>query len=487
MEFRDNLYALLEIPPDADDQIIKAAYRQMARRYHPDTSQESDSTERFLAVQKAYEVLADPIQRRAYDLWRRQQGLDRPLPLRLTVTSSHQVLPCSDEAQALYILAEISASDEWKDNRLALNLVLVVDCSTSMKGIRLQQVKQGVSRLIDHLNENDVLALVAFNDKAELVLPGQKNLDKRAAKAAMLNLRARGGTELFRGMEVGFREANRWHDSNRHTHLILLTDGHTYGDEEGCLAIARAASQQRIALTMMGIGSDWNEDLLDEMANLSHGLSIYVDSPVKITQVLQDQFHSLSHIAAQNVVLSAHLSKQVALRDAHQTSPKIRPLFFEQETMNLGALAHGEPLVVMLELLLDSHPPGDHRVLQLDVQATAQDLQPLHLRHQVTVAFDAHLISVHPIPAEIVTIQSRLVLFRMQQKAMQEIAQGQIELAATRLTNLSTRLLDLGEVELARAALLEAGHLARSGSLSPTGAKKIRYGTRDLPILPREG
>jgi hypothetical protein len=74
----------------------------------------------------------------------------------------------------------------------------------------------------------------------------------------------------------------------------------------------------------------------------------------------------------------------------------------------------------------------------------------------------------------------------MQQQAMQEIAQGQIEPAAARLANLSTRLLDLGEIELARAARLEAGNLARSGSLSRAGAKKIRYGTRELPIVPRE-
>jgi len=122
----------------------------------------------------------------------------------------------------------------------------------------------------------------------------------------------------------------------------------------------------------------------------------------------------------------------------------------------------------------------------LDVQATTHDLQPLHLRRQVTVAFDASLDSACPIPAEIVAIQRRLTLFKMQQQAMQEIARGQIEPAAARLTNLSTRLLDLGEVELARAALLEAGNLARSGSLSRAGAKKIRYGTRDLTSPPRE-
>ncbi len=485
MEFQDNLYALLEIPPNADDQAIKAAYRQMARRYHPDTSQESDSTEHFLSIQKAYQVLADPIQRQAYDLWRRQQGLDRPLPLRLKVTPSQQVVPCSDEAQVLYVLVEILASS-LAAKRLPLNLILVVDCSTSMKGSRLQQVKQGMLHLVDHLQADDVLALISFNDNATLVLPGEKNLDKQAARRALLNLQTRGGTELLQGLKEGFREASRWHSKGRHTHLLLLTDGHTYGDEEGCLAIARSASQQRIAMSMMGIGSDWNEELLEEMADLSHGVSIYIDSPTKIHQVLKNQFHTLSHIVAQDVTLSAHLAHGVTLLNAHQAFPNIRSLSLDQEAASLGAMAQEEPLAVMLELLLDSHPPGDHRVLQLDLQATVHDLQPLRLRHQVTVAFDPNLDSARPIPAEIVAIQNRLTLFKMQQQAMQEIAQGQIEPAAARLANLSTRLLDLGEIELARAARLEAGNLARSGSLSRAGAKKIRYGTRELPIVPRE-
>lgn len=486
MEFGENLYALLDLAPGADEQAIKTAYRRMARRYHPDTSTEADSTERFLAIQQAYQVLIDPTQRQAYDLWRRQQGLDRPPPLDLRVTLSHQKMACSDEAQALYVWAEISASSEYAGHRRPLNLVLVVDCSTSMKGSRLQQVKQGILGLIDHLDAGDALALIAFNDHAEIVLPSQKRLDKQAAQAAVVNLRAQGGTELLQGLEEGFREAYRWHSRARHTHILLLTDGHTYGDEEACLAMARSASQQRITMTMMGIGSDWNEELLDEMANLSHGLSIYIDSPTEIHQVLQDQFQSLSHILAQEVVLSAHVSKGVTLRDAHQTSPKIRPLYFERDEAHLGALTCAEPQAVMLELLLDSHPPGDHRVLQLDIRATVDDTQPLRLQHPVTVAFEAHLDSAPPVPAEIVNAQNRIVLFKMQRQAMQEVARGQIEPAAARLANLSTRLLDLGKVELARAALLEADHLTRSGSLTQAGAKKIRYGTRDLPILPKE-
>jgi hypothetical protein len=69
---------------------------------------------------------------------------------------------------------------------------------------------------------------------------------------------------------------------------------------------------------------------------------------------------------------------------------------------------------------------------------------------------------------------------------MGEIEIGQIEPAVARLKTMATRLLDIGEVELARAALLEAGRLSQTGSLSAAGRKKIRYGTRSLTIVPKE-
>ena len=69
---------------------------------------------------------------------------------------------------------------------------------------------------------------------------------------------------------------------------------------------------------------------------------------------------------------------------------------------------------------------------------------------------------------------------------MAEVETGQIDTAVNRLKTMATRLLNIGETELARAALLEAGYLAQTGSLSNEGRKKLRYGTRGLTIVPKE-
>jgi curved DNA-binding protein len=73
MKFKD-YYRILDVAPTADDAAIKAAYRKLARRYHPDKSQEANAEERFKELNEAYETLKEPEKRRAYDQLK-QSGL----------------------------------------------------------------------------------------------------------------------------------------------------------------------------------------------------------------------------------------------------------------------------------------------------------------------------------------------------------------------------------------------------------------------------
>ncbi len=490
MEFERDYYAILGIPSDADERTIKRAYRQLARRYHPDVSNVTGSLERFREVQEAYEILIDPLQREAYDAWRRQQGLDRPAPLILRVTPSQDRLLCLGESQVLYVLVELLASSEVETKRMPMNLCLVLDRSTSMKGARLHQVKEAARYIVDQMTPEDILSIVTFSDRAQLVLPGRRNIDKNAARSAINSIRSGGGTEIFQGLNMGLQQVERWKSDDYVNHLILLTDGQTYGDEDACLQAARRAGREGIPITTMGIGSDWNDELLDEIARLSHaqGSSIYIDSTAKIARVFRDQIQGMGSTFARNLTLTFHRGQHVSLKEIFRVAPHINQIFPQDDTVALGTLEAQKPQAIIVELLVGSYTPGVHRLLRVAVEGIVPALgqQPVRAQKTVDVEFVTQLKERPPVPPDIVSAMGKLTIFKMQERVMREIEVGQIEAAVKRLKTMATRLLDIGEAELARAALLEAGRLAHTGSLSSEGRKKIRYGTRGLRILPKE-
>jgi Ca-activated chloride channel family protein len=343
------------------------------------------------------------------------------------------------------------------------------------------------------MGPDDILSLVTFSDRAQVVLSGRPGLDKVAARSAISSIRSGGGTEILQGLQLGLQEVERWNTGDsleQISHLILLTDGQTYGDEQECIEVAKLAGEQHVPITTMGIGSDWNDKLLDKMSNISGapGASVYIDSSAKIAQAFHDRIHSLGSLFAHNLALSIHLTDSVTLEEAYRVAPQIGKLEFDDGQVPLGPLDKQHPQAVIAELLVASHAPGEHRLLQVDVEAVvpAVGRQPVRVRQVLDVVFEAELERRPPIPADIVSAMGKLTIFKMQERAMADIEMGKIDSAVNRLNSVATRLLNLGEMELARAALLEAGRLSRTGNLSASGRKQIRYGTRRLTILPKE-
>ena len=107
------------------------------------------------------------------------------------------------EEQVLYLLVEIRPAVAVRGRHLPLNLCLVVDHSTSMQGARLEHVKEAAHRIIDELHEDDALAVVLFNDRADVLLPSQVDVNRPYARAKISTMLASGGTEILQGMQAG--------------------------------------------------------------------------------------------------------------------------------------------------------------------------------------------------------------------------------------------------------------------------------------------
>lgn len=489
MQTDKNFYKTLKVERKASEDDIRNSYRALVQEYHPDNSKDPDAKEIFKEIQEAYEVLGDPEQRREYDRLLESEGLDKSSALSLRATVSHKSLLTHVEEQAFYVLLEVAPAPDLSISRLPLNLCLVLDRSTSMQGMRLQQVKEGTRQIIDRLNPEDALSVVVFSDRAEVILPSQKNIDKAMAKSIASTIQPSGGTEMLQGLTTGLQELEKHKANISVNHLVLLTDGQTYGDEQGCLEKADWAGLNQISLTTMGIGSDWNENLLDKMSASSGGTSVYIDSPRKIVDIFKDTIRNLSTVVAREMSMSLNLSNGVTFKEGFQITPYIHRLDINADRTILGPLGTGQGKTLLMEFRVQSKvAANENKLMRITVDGDVPG--QVNRRNwewmDISGNFVSNLDENVEIPSTIITALGKLAIFKMQEKAMEDLENGQISAATQRLETMATRLLNLGETDLARAALLEAGRLARTGDLSAEGRKKIKYGTRSLSILPKE-
>jgi Ca-activated chloride channel family protein len=114
----------------------------------------------------------------------------------------------------------------------------------------------------------------------------------------------------------------------------------------------------------------------------------------------------------------------------------------------------------------------------------ARQMTAVSLRQDVSFTFEPQANANVAAPPSVLSALAKITIFQMQEGAWQALEKGDVANATHRLETMATRLLDMGEHQLARAALLEAGRLARSGNLSSAGRKAIKYGTRSLLLAP---
>jgi uncharacterized protein YegL len=397
--------------------------------------------------------------------------------IRLQRTLSRAMLGESTEQQLIYVLLEATPEGMATQlPKLPLNLCLVIDRSSSMRGDRLTQVKEAAGRIADQLSQDDYFSLVVFNDRADVVVPAQRVTNKADLKQAIGRVEAAGGTEMANGMGLALQEIQRPMLARGISRMLLLTDGRTYGDESRCVEIARRAQGRGIGLTALGVGGEWNEDLLETMTARENSRAHYIASAQDITTVFADELKRMHSIFAQRVRLQLASRPGGMVRSLDRVRPFIAAVPITEDSDlhwsgSLGDWPGSDLQAFLIEMVVPPLGVGDHPLLKLTLQ---YDLPGANLRDQAT----EEIVRVGVRPADQVAYQvdstvkywlERLVAYRLQSSAWQDVEAGRVEEATRRLQMAGTRLFDAGEVALAQTVQEEATRLLRSGSASEEG------------------
>lgn len=483
---KTSFYQVLGIPFDASAEDIRTAYFEAARRFHPDVNPDPFAKQKFLQIQEAYEVLSNPKKRSAYD--EQLPAEFKQLPdVNISITYGRSQIPLLEEPQLFYVLLELDTPKQPDPKDLPpIHVCLVVDRSNSMRGERIEMVRQNIVQLSKKLRSKDRLSIVAFSDRAEVVLPPKELEDPTSVDSVLGKLQVSGATEIFQGLSTGYDLIQRFSREGMIKQLILITDGHTYGDEQNCIDLAAEAREEGVSINALGIGDEWNDIFLDRIASLSGGNAVYVNRNEDLTQFIESKMQSISVSYARKIEWFFNLKEGIELRYVFRIHPEITPLGNESP-IPLGTIEYGKKTSIILEFKLPplSSSRSEVELLKGFIQMQVPSLANPFGRYGVYLARQTRENwQPEKPPTAILQAMSKITLYRLQEKARLEVQLGDIGKATRHLQHLATHLLAQGDRELAKTVLVEADHIQRTHSFSKEGDKKIKYGTRALFFLP---
>ena len=482
----DNYYEILGLARDATSDEIRQAYFILARKVHPDANPDPKAKEKFIAIQEAYEVLNDKDRRAIYDSSLPDREYTVPL-ISTKVIMSNEQLPRLAEDQLVYALMDVECVAHLKDEQIPKShYCFVIDRSTSMKGSRISMVKANLLQVLTKLRKDDLVSIVTFSDKAEIVLTPTPVSENKALELKINRIQCSGGTEIYKGLKSGVELL--WQGSHLpfSRHLILFTDGHTYGGEEACFQLAKDAYGQGIMISALGFGHEWNDPFLDRLSALTGGSTLFVTSQEDLYNYLQQKVDNVETVYARNLTLEYSCSPQVSMRYCFRLQPEIMPLEMGK-FIPLGNVYHGKKSQYLMEFLV--HPIiNSTEEIQLIKGRIKMNLgvgtaQSGRIILNMSARIKDNLDRENP-PCEIVRAMSKLTLYQMQERSRIDVQQGQYLPAIKRMHYLASKVLSQGNLNLAKTALLEAENIYNEHHYSQDGDKRLKYGTKALFLLP---
>lgn len=405
----------------------------------------------------------------------------------LTCRLNKASLPVMTTQQLVYVLLEAQPGAGMAQVQMPLNLSLVLDKSGSMQGNKIENLRQAAKLVVDRLRPQDTISIVAFSDRKYLIAGSQPVADKEELKKKIDRIRDGGGTAISGGMGQGLAELDKALSTDRVSRMLLLTDGQTFGDEKQCLKLGEQAGAKGILVNALGLGDDWNEDLLDDIAEGSGGVADFIDSPDKIVDFFEQAVKSMQDTVVQNAQVVLRLANGVTPRQVWQVLPMIsnlgyRPLSDRDVQVTLGELEKGQPRSLLVELLISPRPAGSYRIAQAEINYDVPGLKLVaeKVKSDILLDFTADASMARQYEPEVMNIVEKVTAFKLQTRALEEAKMGNVSGASQKLRAAATRLLEMGEEDLAQSALEEAENLEKSGQMSARGTKKLRYETRKL-------
>lgn len=283
--------------------------------------------------------------------------------------------------QDIFASIDIDAIKHEGSKRPPLNLALVIDRSGSMAGQKIENAKLAARRLVNVLEDHDRVAIVSYGSDVSVDFASARlDANNRVILMRAINSVAiGGGTNLSGGFQQGFSEVSRNKTGETVNRVILMSDGHANVGMTSMPQLTRLATtalSSDVSVTTMGVGLDYNEDIMTAMANEGAGNYHFIDQPSTIAGIFEAELEGLASTVAKNAAVAVKLAPGVTLDKLFGFAHTVAG---NQVIVSLAEFHSEETKSILMKLKANAGAEGTRPIV--DVNLSYQDVvneKPAH-------------------------------------------------------------------------------------------------------------
>lgn len=319
-------------------------------------------------------------------------------PLAIGARLSHSTVPVG-QPTTVHAAIAVRADEAGAVERSALNLSLVIDRSGSMHGLKAHNAKNAAHFLINSLTARDRIAIVAYGSEVEtLSEPIAATSENRLRLHQLVSdIDPFGGTNLSGGFERGLELVRTSQQPDDISRVVLLSDGRAnegLTDLDALGGLATHGLETGVSLSTMGVGLDYDEDVLQRMATAGAGNYYFIDDDRDTREVFARELDSLKSSVARSTELRLSLGPWVRFVGAEGFDARREG---NVVTIDLAAFTGGQQKDLLVELEIDPKATGSLDLLDTELSYVAVDAQrPQSSRLTSTLDVAAGRVAVDP-------------------------------------------------------------------------------------------
>ncbi len=219
------------------------------------------------------------------------------------------------------VQVEIEARKSDDTRRAPMNLCVVLDRSGSMEGAKIEKARQAAAMAVDKLGDDDIFSLVTYDSETNLLIPPERvgGTDHREdLKSRIHRIQPGGSTALHAGVVLGAKQVRQFFTKERVNRIILLSDGLANVGPSSTSELARLGRELRgegIAVSTVGLGDDYNEDLMTALAEASNANYYYVKDAEKLPSIFAQELGAARSLLARSIVIRIEAPDGVHLKE----------------------------------------------------------------------------------------------------------------------------------------------------------------------------